>query len=201
MRLPLRWILPLAAAAILLITCGGGQTIGLFGAPLDQATGFGIVSISLAIAIGQFTWGFSQPFFGAVADRFGAGRVIVFGGGMLALGTALVPFVHSEWQLIAVLGVISAFWAGAGSFSILIGSALPRLPPERRCFAAVSVTAGGSLGQFVFAPIVRAVISGFGWVTAMLVVGGATLLTLPLAWPLRRRETIHVATGMGAVPL
>jgi len=201
MRLPLRWILPLAAAAILLITTGGRQTIGLFVAPLDQSTGFGIVSISLAIAIGQFTWGFSQPFFGAVADRFGAGRVIVFGGVMLALGTALVPFVHSEWQLIAVLGVISAFGAGAGSFSILIGSVLQRLPPEKRSFAAGFVNAGGSLGQFVFAPIVQAIISGFGWVTAMLALAGASLITLPLAWPLRRREAIHVATGMSAVPL
>src|ERR1700730_19348552 len=104
MRLPLRWILPLAAAAILLVTTGGRQTIRLFVAPLDPATGFRIVSISLAIAIGQFTWGFSKPFFGAVADRFGPGRVIVFVGLMVALGTALVPFVHSEWQLIAVAG-------------------------------------------------------------------------------------------------
>ncbi len=190
MRLPYRWTLPLAAAAILLVTTGGRQTIGLFVAPLDQATGFGIVSISLAIAIGQFTWGFSQPFFGAVADRFGPGRVIVFGGLMLALGTALVPFVDSEWQLIAVLGVISAFGAGAGSFSILIGSMMQRLPPEKRSFAAGFVNAGGSLGQFVFAPIVQAIISGFGWVTAMLALAGA----------MRRRDGIHVATGPGAVP-
>src|SRR5437667_9715660 len=129
MHLPLRWTLPLAAAAILLITTGGRQTIGLFVAPLDQATGFGIVSISLAIAIGQFTWGFSQPFFGALADRFGPGRVIVLGGVMLALGTALVPFVDSEWQLIAVLGVVSAFGAGGGSVSVLLGPVVQRLPP------------------------------------------------------------------------
>src|SRR5437764_3612080 len=200
MRFAIPWTLPLVAGAILLITTGGRQTIGLFVAPLDQATGFGIVSISLAIAIGQFTWGFSQPFFGAVADRFGAGRVIVFGGVMLALGTALVPFVDSEWQLIAVLGVISAFGAGAGSFSILIGSVLQRLPPEKRSFAAGFVNAGGSLGQFVFAPIVQAIISGFGWITAMLTVAGASLLTLPLAWPLRRRDGPNIATGLGAVP-
>jgi len=200
MRFAIPWTLPLVAGAILLITTGGRQTIGLFVAPLDQATGFGIVSISLAIAIGQFTWGFSQPFFGALADRFGPGRVIVFGGVMLAVGTALVPFVASEWQLIAVLGVVSAFGAGAGSFSILIGSVLQRLPPERRSFAAGLVNAGGSLGQFVFAPIVQAIISGFGWITAMLTVAGASLLTLPLAWPLRRRDGPHIATGLGAVP-
>src|ERR1700722_8285214 len=195
MRLPLRWILPLAAAAILLVTTGGRQTIGLFVAPLDQATGFGIVSISLAIAIGQFTWGFSQPFFGAVADRFGPGRVIVFGGLMLALGMALIPFVRSEWALIGVLGIVSACGAGAGSFSILIGSVLQRLPAERRSFAGGFVNAGGSLRQVVFAPVVQGIISGFGWVTAMFAVAAASLLTLPLAWPLRRRER---ASAVGA---
>jgi MFS family permease len=77
MRLPLRWGLPLAAAAILLVTTGGRQTIGLFVAPLDEATGLGIVGISLAVAIGQFVWGATQPFFGAVADRFGVGWMVI----------------------------------------------------------------------------------------------------------------------------
>lgn len=185
------WSLPFAAAAILLVTTGGRQTMGLFIAPLDQTTGLGIVSISLAIAIGQFTWGFAQPIFGALADRFGPGRVIVFGGLMLSFGMALIPFVHSEWALIAVLGIISACGAGAGSFGILIGSVMQRLPAEWRSSAAGFINAGGSLGQFVFAPAVQAVISGFGWVTAMFAVAAASLLTLPLAWPLRRREPVN----------
>jgi predicted MFS family arabinose efflux permease len=197
MRSRLAWSLPFAAAGILLITTGGRQTMGLFIAPLDQTTGLGIVSISLAIAIGQFTWGFAQPFFGALADRYGPGRVIVFGGLMLALGMALIPFVRSEWALIGVLGIISACGAGAGSFSILIGSVLQRLPAERRSFAAGFVNAGGSLGQFVFAPAVQAIISGFGWVTAMFAVAAASLLTLPLAWPLRRREPIDRSEAGG----
>src|SRR5215471_3562418 len=136
MRLPPLWSLPLAAAAILLITTGGRQVMGLFVAPLDHATGLGIVSISLAIAIGQFTWGLAQPIFGALADRFGPGKVIVLGGTMLTAGYLLTPFVQTDWQLIAVLGFISAFGAGAGSFSILIGSVLQRLPAERRSQAA-----------------------------------------------------------------
>ena len=201
MGLPLRWMLPLAAAAILLITTGGRQTIGLFVAPLDQATGLGIVSISLAIAIGQFVWGAAQPFFGALADRYGAGRVIVIGGILLALGMASVPFVHTEGELIATLGIVSATGAGAASFSILIGSMMQRLPPERRSFAAGFVNAGGSLGQFLFAPLVQAIISGFGWVTAMFAVAGASLLTIPFAWPLRRRDPLHVRTGAAAMPV
>lgn len=176
-----------AACAILLITMGARQTIGLFVAPLNAATGLGIVTVSLAVAIAQFVWGLSQPIFGAVADRYGPGRVIVFGGLMLAIGTAATPFARSEWQLIATLGIVSAFGAGAGSLTILIGSVMQRLPGERRSSAAGIINAAGSLGQFVFAPVVQAAIFGVGWVGAMIGVGGATLLTLPLAFAMRRR--------------
>jgi MFS family permease len=175
-----------AACSILLITMGARQTIGLFVAPINTATGLGIVGISLAVAVGQFVWGVAQPLFGAVADRYGPGRVIVFGGIMLAIGTAMTPFVRSEWQLVATLGVISAFGAGAGSLAILIGSVMQRLPGARRSFAAGIVNAGGSLGQFVFAPLVQAAIFGVGWVGAMIGVACATLVTLPLAFFMRR---------------
>ncbi|HWB50229.1 MAG TPA: MFS transporter [Stellaceae bacterium] len=185
-RFPWRFVL--AAATILLITMGARQTIGLFIAPLDRATGLGIVSISLAVAIGQFVWGFAQPVFGAVADRYGPGRVIAFGGVMLAIGTAATPLVHSEWQLIATLGIVSAFGAGAGSLAILIGAIMQRIAGERRSLAAGIINAGGSLGQFVFAPLVQAAISGIGWVGAMAGLAAASLLTVPLAFTMRRRS-------------
>jgi MFS family permease len=181
------------ASAILLITMGARQTIGLFIAPLDSATGLGIVAISLAVAVGQFVWGLAQPVFGAFADKYGPGRVITFGGIMLAIGTAMTPFVHSQWALIGTLGIVSAFGAGAGSLSILIGSVMQRLPSERRSQAAGVINAGGSLGQFVFAPIVQMAILGFGWVGAMLGVAAATLLTLPLALLMRRRKVPSTA--------
>ncbi|HYM71733.1 MAG TPA: MFS transporter [Stellaceae bacterium] len=192
-RIP--WPMIFAASAILLITMGARQTIGLFIAPLDTATGLGIVSISLAVAVGQLVWGLAQPVFGAFADRYGPGRVIAFGGIMLAVGTAAIPFVHSEWALVGVLGIVSAFGAGAGSLSILIGSVMQRLPGERRSFAAGVINAGGSLGQFVFAPIVQAAILAIGWVGAMLGVAGATLLTLPLALAMRRRKASPTAAA------
>lgn len=73
-----------AAAAILLITMGARQTLGLFVRPLNAATGLGIVAISFALAIGQFVWGLAQPFFGAIADRFGSGPVLVAGAGSIS---------------------------------------------------------------------------------------------------------------------
>jgi MFS family permease len=191
------WLLLLIASAILMITMGARQTIGLFIAPLNATTGLGIVAISLAAAIGQFFWGLAQPVFGALADRFGPGRVLVLGGLMLAGGLALTPFVHTEGELILVLGVLTALGAGAGSFSILIGSALQRVPAERRSFVAGLINAGGSFGQFVFAPLLQVIITGFGWVSAMLTMAAFCLLTVPLAWPLRGRGGVRAAAGQG----
>jgi len=190
-------MLLLVASAILMVTMGARQTIGLFIAPLNSATGLGIVAISLAAAIGQFSWGLAQPIFGALADRFGPGRVVALGGLVLAAGIALTPFVRTEFQLIVTLGVLTAIGAGAGSFSILIGAVLQRLPAERRSFAAGLINAGGSFGQFVFAPLLQVIIIGFGWVAALLTMAVFCLATVPLAWPLRGRGGPRTAAGPG----
>ena len=188
----------LAAAAILALTMGIRQVTGLFVSPINTSTQLGIVKISLALAIGQFIWGVSQPIFGAFADKYGAARVIVIGGLLLAFGTALTPFVSSEWGLMLTLGILTACGAGAGSFSILIGGTAQRLPAERRAFAAGFINAGGSFGQFVFAPLAQALINAFGWVSAMLALAATTLLTIPLTWPLRRAKT--AATPVASAP-
>lgn len=184
------WPLLIAAAAILMITMGARQSTGLFLSPINTSTGLGIVSISFALAIGQFTWGAAQPIFGAVADKYGASRVIVFGAFLLAGGMAITPFMHSQAGLIVAMGLLTAAGAGAGSFSILIGATAQRLPADRRSFAAGFINAGGSFGQFVFAPLTQLIIGAAGWVAAMLSMAAITLATIPLTWPLRKRRDL-----------
>ncbi len=190
------WPLMLAAAAILMITMGARQTTGLFISPINTSTGLGIVSISFALAIGQFVWGAAQPIFGAVADKYGASRVIIFGAFLLAAGMAITPFMESKAGLIFAMGILTAAGAGAGSFSILIGASAQRIPAEKRSFAAGFINAGGSFGQFVFAPLMQVIIGAAGWVTAMLSMAAITLATIPLTWPLRRK---HDLVGKGVV--
>src|SRR5690606_31573852 len=136
---------------------------------------------------GQFVWGASQPVFGALADRWGPVWVMIAGGVMLALGFALTPFMKSEWGLVFSLGLLMSAGAGAGSFSILIGAASQRLAPEQRSWAAGFINAGGSFGQFLFAPLTERAIALAGWVNAMYMLAVAALLTLPLALRLRTR--------------
>jgi predicted MFS family arabinose efflux permease len=169
------------AAAILLITMGARQTLGLFVGPLNHATGLGIVAISFALAIGQFVWGLAQPLSGVIADRFGSGPVLVAGAVVLAAGAALTTVVSSELGLTIAIGVLFAAGAGAGSFSTLIGVTARSLEPEKRAFASGVINAGGSLGQFVLAPLSQLIIASAGWVIAMYALALAALATIPLA--------------------
>ena len=157
----------LAAAAVLMVTMGLRQSLGLFVSPLNSSTGLGIVTISFALAVAQFVWGAIQPIAGGIADRYGSGKVLIAGLVVLALGTALTPFMTSGWGLVFSLGLLSAIGAGAGSFSVLIGAASQRLSAHERGRAAGIINAGGSFGQFVFAPIAQKLIQMLGWMGAM----------------------------------
>ena len=189
------YLLIFAASAILLITMGVRQTTGLFLIPITQSTGVSVVALSFAFAVGQFMFGAAQPIFGAIADKYGAVKVIVAGAVMLALGSILTPFATSSAGLLLTMGVLSATGAAAGSFSILIGIAAQRLPPERRSFAAGLINAGGSIGQSVFAPLVQLIIGAAGWASAMFATAFAALLTIPLVLPLRRSDAAAVAAA------
>ncbi len=184
------WTLVISSAAILAVTMGIRQSTGLFVSPLNTSTGLGIVTVSFAMAVGQFVWGAAQPLFGMLADRVGSYRVIVLGALLLALGMAITPFMSSGFGLIFAMGIVTAAGAGAGSFSILIGAAAQRLPADRRSFASGFINAGGSFGQFLFAPIAQALISAFGWITAMLALAATTLTTILLALPLREKKGV-----------
>jgi predicted MFS family arabinose efflux permease len=182
------WLLIISAAAIMMITTGARQSSGLFVSPLVASTGLSIASISFALAVGQLFWGVTQPIFGAIADKWGSFPVLVFGSFLMALGMAMTPYATSEWMLTLTMGVISAAGAGAGSFAILIGATAQRLLPSQRSFAGGFINAGGSFGQFIFAPLTQMILAAYGWITAMFALAAASLLTIPLAWTLREKE-------------
>jgi len=181
------WLLLLAASSILMVTMGVRQTSGLLIDPIHASTGLGIAQISFSLAIGQFVWGAVQPLFGAMADQRGPLPVLVGGGLLLAVGLFAATLLPGAWGLNLSFGLLLAAGAGAGSFSVLIGATAWRIPAQKRSMAAGIINAGGSLGQFLFAPLVQLLLSAFGWVKALYALAVIVLLSLPLAWPLRKR--------------
>ena len=193
-------LLMVTAAGILMITMGSRQSLGLFIAPIMDSTQVGYAAMSLAMAVGQLMWGVAQPAFGAMADRHGAYRVLLIGALMLAAGSALTPFASNELALIATIGFLTAAGAGAGSFAVLIGVVAQRVPAEKRSFASGFVNAGGSLGQFVFAPLNQLLISSITWMGAMWAMSVAALATIPLARRMTRADAPAPAAAARSAP-
>jgi MFS family permease len=175
----------LAAGGTFALTMGARQSMGLFLNTLNTSTGLGLANISLAFAFGQLWWGLTQPFAGMVADRVGAGRVLFTGVILVALGTALVPFMISTLGLIFAIGVLAAGGAGMAGPSVLMAATARLVPLDKRGIASGIVNAGGSFGQFLFAPLAGAITAAAGWVTALQALAFLTLLALPAAWVLR----------------
>ncbi|MEO8153492.1 MAG: MFS transporter [Rhizobacter sp.] len=179
------WLVLLAAAGTFSLTMGARQSMGLFLNTLNTHTGLGLASISLAFAFGQLWWGLTQPFAGMVADRIGAGRVLVLGIVLIAVGTALVPFMTTTGGLIFAIGVLSAGGAGMAGPAVLMAATTRLVPAEKRGMASGIVNAGGSFGQFLFAPLAQGITMVAGWAVALQSLAAITLLALPAAWVLR----------------
>ncbi|MEO8808134.1 MAG: MFS transporter [Burkholderiaceae bacterium] len=190
----------LAAGGTFAITMGARQSMGLFLGTMNTSTGLGLASISLAFAFGQLWWGLTQPFAGMVADRIGTARVLIAGVILIAIGTALTPFMTTTVGLIFAIGVLSAGGAGMAGPSVLMAAATRLIPPEKRGMATGIVNAGGSFGQFLFAPIAQGITAAAGWVVALQSLAMISLLALPAAWVLRG-NAMQSAAAAGAAPV
>lgn len=192
------WLFVLAVAFILMVTIGMRMTLGLFVQPLVNITTLSIAQVSLAIAITQLMWGVSQPLSGALSDRFGTWTVLWVGTTMLVIGWLLTSFFPTQWGLLLGMGVLVALGMGAGSWSILMSLIANRLPERMRGTASGVANAGGSFGQFVFAPMLQGLISlpAVGWKGAMWVLAAWAVLILPTA-----RWLTHGMTAPQTVPL
>jgi predicted MFS family arabinose efflux permease len=184
------WGVVAAALAILAINMGSRSVFGLFLSPLNSATGLGVATISLAVAVSRLSWGAAQPLCGMLAERYGAARVIVAGSVLGAAAGALVPFADSPAALVAVLAVIGVA-ATVGSPSFLIGTVSQRVAPAHRGMVAGVVGAGGPLGQFALAPLTQATIAAAGWVSAALSLAALSLVALPLSLAFRGRPVTN----------
>jgi predicted MFS family arabinose efflux permease len=189
------WLVLLAAGGTFALTMGVRQTMGLFMSALNTSTGLGVGSISLAFAFGQLWWGLTQPFAGALADRVGAGRVLLLGVALVALGTFITPYMTTTAGLILAIGVLAAGGAGMAGPAVLMAAAARLTPPEKRGLASGIVNAGGSFGQFLMAPIAALLMAGAGWSVAMQIMGLLVLLALPAAYVLQGHAGQGTAPG------
>lgn len=181
-RLPNPWIVLFCAATIATIATGIRQSSGLFLRPIEIELGIGREAFGLAIAIQHLILGLAQPFVGALADKYGTGRVAAIGGILYALGLALASMISDAVGLSISLGFLVGLAMTGVTFVVTIGAAARAVPPEKRGLAAGIVTSGGSFGQFLLVPAAQGLIGAFGWREVLLMYAGlaATMAILAI---------------------
>ena len=171
----------LCGGIILTLAMGTRQGFGLFLQPMTFDHGWSRETFAFALALQNLIWGASQPFFGMIADRKGAGRVLVVGAALYATGLVLMALSDTGWQFGLATGLFIGLAQGCTTFSIVFGVVSRVFPPERRSMALGLCSAAGSFGQFAMLPYTGTLISEFGWFNALLVLSVSAALIAPLA--------------------
>jgi predicted MFS family arabinose efflux permease len=168
-------------ALVLLIAMGIRQTMGLFMPQMTVARGWTRDEFALAIALQNILWGAFVPFAGAIADRWGAGRVLVASVVSYMVGLVLMAISTSPLALDLSAGLLIGLALSGTTFGVVMGVVAKVVPQDKRSVALGIVGAGGSFGQFAMVPYGATLISGFGWYAALLVLAATSALMIPLA--------------------
>ena len=188
----------LCAAAILMLAMGVRQTMGLFMPQMTVANSWSRDEFALAIAFQNILWGAFVPFAGAIADRFGAGRVLLASGLSYVLGLTLMALSSTPLMLDFSAGLLIGLGLSGTTFGVVMGVVAKVVSPDKRSVALGIVGAGGSFGQFAMVPYGAAVISGVGWYAALFVMAATVALVIPLAAGLSGRIVQAHATSQSA---
>lgn len=197
-RLSPLWLVVLAAAAVAAISMGLRQVVGLYMVPVTEGIGVGRSAFGLAIAVANIVWGLTAPVAGAVADKYGTGRIVLFGAATTVIGLLLLYAATSEVQLI-LSGVLLGLGVAGSGTGAMVGAVGRRAPPERRTQAIAAVGIGGGFGMLIALPYTHLLMEALGWQGSLVVLAVTAALMLPLALPLAGRPAAgpHDAQRLG----
>ena len=172
-------------AAIVTLSMGIRHGFGLWLQPITQGQGWTRENFAFALAIQNLSWGLFGIFAGMAADRFGAFRVLLVGAVLYALGLTGMALSPTPTVFALTAGVLIGAAQAGTTYAVIYGVIGRQIPAEKRSWAMGVAAAAGSFGQFLMVPIEGWLISGFGWQEALLFLGAAVLLIMPLALFLR----------------
>lgn len=162
------WIIIASGCLIAALTLGPRSVMGFFQLPMLAELDWNRTTFGLAMAFQNLCWGFGQPVFGAIADRYGTARVLCLSGLLYASGLYLMATANAPIWLHIGGGVLVGLAVASGSFGILFAAFARNVSPEKRSLAFGFATAAGSASMFLFAPITQGLIDAYGWSDALI---------------------------------
>ena len=170
------------ASLMLTMSMGMRQSFGLFVAPVTQDLGISVADFTLAIAIQNFTWGLTQPLIGAFADRFGCRVMTILGTILYAAGLGVTMIAEGPIALWIGLGFMVGLALACTGLSLALAASARAVSPLKRSVALGTISAAGSIGTFIAAPLAQGLIDSGSWVIALAGFIGLCAVMIPAAF-------------------
>jgi len=201
----LRPALPILIGASLMLTLSMGlrQSLGIFLQPLTRDVGISVSDFTLAIAVQNLAWGFLQPLAGALTVRYGFRAIMVAGAVLYIAGLALMASAHGFLGIMIGAGGLIGMSLACTAAAIAMSVAARAVPETVRSTVLGMVSAAGSLGALLSAPIGQMLNQDFGWRMGLWGFVVLSLAMVPAAWfagrvdaiPLPRPSSDQIANG------
>ena len=173
------------------LSMGIRHGFGLFNLPITMANGWGRETFALTIALQNLIWGAFQPITGALADRYGAFKIMVAGGLLYALGLAGMAVSTDVMNFTLAGGLLIGLAQTATTYSVIYGILGRNVSADKRVWAMGIAAAAGSFGQFLMIPAEQGLLSSFGAQDALLLLALMAGLMIPIAFMLREKNFTH----------
>ncbi|MBU3621581.1 MFS transporter [Polynucleobacter sp. CS-Odin-A6] len=168
---------------------------GLFNLPITMANGWGRETFALTIALQNLVWGAVQPITGALADRYGALKIMVIGGALYALGLTGMALSTDSFNFLLAGGLFIGLAQTATTYSVVYGILGRNVSADKRVWAMGITAAAGSFGQFLMIPVEQGLLSSIGANDALLILALMASLMIPIAFMLREPNVTNTHQG------
>lgn len=195
----LRSSLPIliGASAMLSLAMGLRQSLGLFMPPLTRDVGISVGDFTLAVAVQNLAWGVLQPLAGAWAARLGMRRLMVGGALLYALGLALLASARGLAGVMLGAGVLIGAALACNGSALALAAASRPVPLALRSTVLGIVSAAGSVGAMLAAPLGQGLTMAFGWRAGVWGFAALALLMVPAAWVAGRVDALPLPPRPG----
>lgn len=186
----------IALSIMLSLAMGMRQSLGLFVQPAVKDLSLAVADFTLAIAVQNLVWGFLQPLAGVWAVRYGFRKVMTGGAVLYALGLLSLATASGFAGVMIGAGLLMGPALACVGSGIAMAVASRPVPVALRSTVLGLVSAAGSIGAMISAPIGQALSDGFGWRAGAFGFVGLALVIIPAAWIAGRVDKVTIAPAV-----